>query len=449
MRIVCATMVKYLKFLIRVRAMMQDLYEGDLTEKMVVKQLTSPETSLISNSVEEFHIPNLKNANITLGSYSDKWYRQIHKATWIKLGMRLPTLDSCISSISASTNKRTRENYIDTVEMYGEGNWCYEFMHKGTELSNRSKQLIEENNLEEAYKLLKEANMAYSIASFPHLNGDKKAAQAQVANIKSFREILKYKQIAFKELEVSAEANGHKYPIKAWLLHLNQDEPMPMVLFAGSLENLFTDYELLYELLIKKLGCAVLCMDFARTGQNCMIPLDHDSSFVQRSVLDYVVEHVPIVDPHKIAAIGIRFGGNIVTRLSFMRSNILKCAIEIGPAINKIFTDKDHLDQLTQMQRAILCNKIDQNTANWDVCLPIFSQFSLKKQGLLGTTTKTPVKVIVSEGDIICDDDDAKLLVRSSTEGVLVKLKRDNFSNITQRVLLEIEQWLNKYFFSK
>ena len=92
---------------------MQDLYEGDLTEKMLVKQLTSVETSLISNSVKEFHKPSLAEHHITLGGYSEKWYRQLHKATWIVCGMKLSTLDECISKISASTNKRSRDEYID------------------------------------------------------------------------------------------------------------------------------------------------------------------------------------------------------------------------------------------------------------------------------------------------------------------------------------------------
>ena len=424
---------------------MQDLYEGDLTEKMLVKQLSSPETSLISNSVKEFHKPDLSNHYITLGGYSEKWYRQLHKATWIFCGMKLSTLDECISRISASRNKRSREDYIDTVETYGEGNWTYEFMHKATELHNSVKPLVEAGKIDEALKVYQEAGVVYSVASYPNLNGDKKATQAHVYNIKNHREYLQLKKVGFKEMEIPTEVNGQKYVVKAWMLHPNKNEPVPLVIFAGSLENLFTEYDKLYQFLVEKLEFAVVCMDYPRTGQNASIPLDHDSSFMHRNVLDYLLANEPLIDSNRVAAIGIRFGGNIVTRLSFMRSNVIKFALLVGPAVNKVFMDKNNLNQLTQMQRAIICNKIDKNAADWDSCLPILSQFSLKKQGLLGTITKTPIKVIYTEQDMFCDEDDAKLIARSSAKGELVKLKNDKFALLIETILKELKISLDKY----
>ncbi len=425
---------------------MQDLYEGDLTEKMLVKQLTSVETSLISNSVKEFHKPSLAEHHITLGGYSEKWYRQLHKATWIVCGMKLSTLDECISKISASTNKRSRDEYIDTVESYGEGNWTYEFMHKATELHNSVGALIEAGKKEEALKLMQEAGVAYSVASYPNLNGDKKALQAQVNNVKNYRDYLNLGNIGFKELEVPVDLKGIKHNIKAWLLHPKKDEPVPLIVFAGSLETLFSDYDKLYQFLVRKLGCAVVCMDNPRTGQNSSVPLDHDSSVLHRNVLDYLVANEPIIDKNRIGAVGLRFGGNIVTRLSFMRCNLLKFSVLIGAAVNKVFVDNNNLDLLSQMQRAIICNKIDKDAAEWNSCLPILSQFSLKKQGLLGTITKTPIKVLYSERDFFCDEEDAKLLVRSSAGGELVKLKPGNLTSMIDTIIKELQESVEKYF---
>ena len=128
-----------------------------------------------------------------------------------------------------------------------------------------------------------------------------------------------------------------------------------------------------------------------------------------------------------------------------MRSNVIKFALLVGPAVNKVFMDKNNLNQLTQMQRAIICNKIDKNAADWDSCLPILSQFSLKKQGLLGTITKTPIKVIYTEQDMFCDEDDAKLIARSSAKGELVKLKNDKFALLIETILKELKISLDKY----
>lgn len=288
--------------------------------------------------------------------------------------------------------------------------------------------------------------MAYSVASYPNLNGDKKALQAQVNNVKNYRDYLNLGNIGFKELEVPVDLKGIKHNIKAWLLHPKKDEPVPLIVFAGSLENLFSDYDKLYQFLVRKLGCAVVCMDNPRTGQNSSVPLDHDSSVLHRNVLDYLVANEPIIDKNRIGAVGLRFGGNIVTRLSFMRCNLLKFSVLIGAAVNKVFVDNNNLDLLSQMQRAIICNKIDKDAAEWNSCLPILSQFSLKKQGLLGTITKTPIKVLYSERDFFCDEEDAKLLVRSSAGGELVKLKPGNLTSMIDTIIKELQESVEKYF---
>ena len=101
---------------------------------------------------------------------------------------------------------------------------------------------------------------------------------------------------------------------------------------------------------------------------------------------------------------------------------------------------------LSQMQRAIICNKIDKDAAEWNSCLPILSQFSLKKQGLLGTITKTPIKVLYSERDFFCDEEDAKLLVRSSAGGELVKLKPGNLTSMIDTIIKELQESVEKYF---
>ena len=427
---------------------MSDISEASITEKMLVKQLTSVETSKISYSGEIVQ-PEVNPVLVTPGAYSPKWFRLRHKAYWLLQGMPLECMENALTAVSMSTNRRSRDNLLDTVEIYGEGNWCYEFAHQGISLVNRARELTREGELTpektaEAVKLQNAAMVCFSIASYPHLKGDKNADKAQTIAIQCYRDMLTLAGVRFKELSIPCSAGG-KAPIKAWLHLPRTDQPVPMIIAAGSYETLFSDFFLLYTECLAPHGIAMLTLDNPRCGQNQSFALDYDCSVLHRETLDYIVEHEPLVDSTRIGALGFRFGGNIVSRMCFMRSKLIKAAICLGPAIHRCFVDDEILDGLPAVMKASLANRIDRDAAEWNSIKPILSQFSLKVQGLLGTGTEVPIAAVGIEGDPICDRSDLKLLSGSSAKGMLLEIKKKKLVDATGGFYEMILDWFGKH----
>lgn len=425
---------------------MEDLSETNLTEKMLARQLTSVETSMISNSCKTIEQPEKNESLVSPGAYSPRWFRLRRKAYWILQGLPLEIFENALSAISASKNKRSRENLLDTVEKYGDGNWCYEFVHQGTSLVNKAKSLekIPENN-EEYIRLLNAARICFNVASYPHLKGDKNADKAQTIAVQSYRDMLVASGVKFKELSVQC-SNGNKTPIRAWLHLPKSDEPVPMIIAAGSYETLFSDFFLLFTRCLAPHGVAMLTLDSPRCGQNQSFALDYDCSILHREVLDYVVQNEPMIDSTRIGALGFRFGGNIVTRMCYMRSQYIKAAICVGPAINRCFVDDRVLDELPVVVKSSIANRIDRDVADWDSLKPILSQFSLKVQGLLGSKTTVPIAAIGFADDSFCDRNDLKLLANSSVGGEFFEIKKVNLVEASKNFYDEIIQWYGKFF---
>jgi esterase FrsA len=425
---------------------MDDISETNLTEKMLVRQLTSLETSLISNSCKTIEQPAVNESLVSPGAYSPKWFRLRRKAYWFLQGLPMDIWENALIAISSSKNKRSRENLLDTVEAYGEGNWCYEFVHQGTLLVNKAKALEKTpSNKEEYIRLLNSARICFNVASYPHLRGDKNADKAQTIALQSYRDMLTALGVKFKELSVPC-SNGNKTPIKAWLHLPKSDEPVPMIIAAGSYETLFSDFFLLFAECLAPHGVAMLTLDNPRCGQNQTFALDYDCSILHREVLDYVVQNEPLIDSTRIGALGVRFGGNIVTRMCYMRSQYIKAAICLGPAINRCFTDDKVLDELPVVVKNSIANRIDRDVADWNSLKPILSQFSLKVQGLLGSKTAVPISAIGFDGDSFCDSDDLKLLANSSVDGEFTVIKKGKLIDASNKFYEKIISWYGKYF---
>ncbi|MGN1356846.1 MAG: alpha/beta hydrolase [Succinivibrionaceae bacterium] len=421
---------------------MNDIAEDSLTERMLKMHLTGKETSCISNSREEIIQPDTCGTLINAGAYSPKWFRLRHKAFWLLEGVPLASLEAALAAISLSGNERSRVNLVDTVKKYGEGNWCYEFSRQGMELQKKARSNMADPAV--ATSCFQAAMGCYSIASYPHFRGDKNAERARLQIVQIFRQYLELSKIKYRELSVpSVSSPGEN--IKAWLLVPESEEPVPMVLCAGSYESICCDYVPLYKLFFEQHKCALLLMDNPRIGQNQSFALDFDCSRLHREVLDFIADNESCIDNTRIGALGFRFGGNIVTRLSYMRSRLIRASICVGPAINKCFVDKNVLDQLPEVMKTNLANRIDRDVADWDNLKPFFSQFSLKLQGLLGSKTSVPIATIGFLNDPICDESDLDLLARSSEKGKVFIYKKDNLVSSMDLFYTTMKEWFDKY----
>ncbi len=420
---------------------MNDMVEPDLTERMLIRQLTGKETSCISNSKKEINQPTDCDVLVNSGAYSSKWFRLRHKAFWLMEGIPISTIEECLASIVMSKNERTHNNLIDTVKKYGEGNWCYEFSKRGMFFQKKAKEALDVNSSVQA---LRSAMSCYSVASYPHLKGDRNADRAQLQVIQVLRQYLEVNHIKYKELQIPSKSSSDQN-IKAWLLLPKSDEPVPMVLCANSYECIFSDYAQLFKSIFEKHNCALLLLDNPHSGQNQSFVLDYDCSKLHREVLDYIVENESAIDSTRIGTLGFRFGGNIVTRLSYMRSSYIKASICVGPAINKCFVDVNILNNLPEVTKSNLANRLDRDVADWDSLQPIFSQFSLKVQGLLGSKINVPIATVGFQNDPICDKDDLALLASSSEKGKVFVYKKEKLNFSLDHFYNTVDEWFGKY----
>lgn len=421
---------------------MNDIVETDLTERMLRKQIIGKETSCISNSKQEIVQSEKCDTLINHGAYSQRWFRLRHKAFWLLEGIPITTIEETLAAISLSRNERSRSNLIDTVKTYGEGNWCYEFSRQGMDFQRKAKE--SSNSSEQCLKYLQASMGCFSTASYPHFRGDKNAERAQLLALQICRQYLELSNISYKELQIASSTDS-KQTIKAWLLLPKSDAPVPMVICAGSYESIFSDYISLFVNCFKKKNCALLLIDNPRIGLNQNFTLDYDCSRLHREVLDYIIEKESCIDSTRIGLIGFRFGGNIVTRLSYMRSNNIKAAVCVGPTINKCFIDKTLLSNLPEVVKTNLANRLDRDVIDWDNLGPIFSQFSLKIQGLLGSKTSVPMAVIGISEDPLCDKDDLNLLANSSDYGKVFLYKKEKLVSSIDLFYKTINEWFDKY----
>lgn len=409
---------------------MLDMAENDLTEKMLLKQMQSPETSLISNSIDELPKYDSSEWSVSPNAVSDNWFRMLHKAAWVMQGMSVDSMISCLGAIASSKNERSRPERLDTVSSYGEGNWCYEFTHRGVELNKIAKTLENSGDIKKASKNYLDALLCFVTASYPHLKGDRKADQAQALAVNTYRDLLRLDDVKFKELSVT-EPNSKK-TIKSWLHLPKSNKPAPMVIIAGGLDSIFEDFYFMYKYCLQPEGYAMLVMDNPGIGQNQSFDLDYDCSLLHRTTLDAIAETMPEVDPGKIAAIGFRFGGNIVTRMAYMRAKYVKSAICLAPAVNSIFTQRDKLDMLPPMLRAVLANRLGKDTRDWEHVVSSAKQLSLKVQGLLGSKTTSKINVIGYADDVVCDKADLELLRSSGSNGKINIIKKNKKQDLSK-----------------
>ena len=99
----------------------------NLSERLFSQQNTSSrvvETSTISNSnpLNEY-VP--MEQNVIDGLCSPAWYRVLRRIFWIRQGADPIELESVLAKIATSTNPRTYDQLLDTVQGFVPGNWSY------------------------------------------------------------------------------------------------------------------------------------------------------------------------------------------------------------------------------------------------------------------------------------------------------------------------------------
>ena len=85
----------------------------------------------------------------------------------------------------------------------------------------------------------------------------------------------------------------------------------------------------LFEKLLKPAGIAMLTVDMPGIGFSNHLKLEQDTSRLHQAVLKYMAK-VPWVDQSRVALMGMRMGGNALTRLAYVEPKLVRAGVSVG-----------------------------------------------------------------------------------------------------------------------
>lgn len=411
-----------------------------LTEKLFAEKMRSVETSAVANSnahsCEHEVVEELLD-----GSVHSSFYRLLRKAYWAWQGQDPVETEELIARIASNDSQRTCDALIDTVKGYKSGNWIYEWNALAAQAFNKASSFLEQGDKFQAKNHFFAAARYCTIASYPHLKGDRMAEQSQLLAANYYHEAGKLLTPSMKKLQIPY---GKKH-ITGYL-HLPFDhEIAPVVIVSGGVDSLQFDFYRLFTDYLKPQGLAMLSIDMPGIGSSSHIELEQNTSCLHQATLDYLPQ-VPWVDEHRVGIIGSRLGGNIAVRLAYLEPQRLKAAVSIGGAVHSIFDDMERFNKLPRMLKDSLASRLGVDAGNIQLLFKKCQPLSLKRQGLLaGSKSKLPLLSIAADDDLICPNSDQDLIKRASWQGELERFKDPEVFDLYHKALKKSAQWLAKH----
>lgn len=412
----------------------------NLSEKLFAQKSNTQETStIIANSSSK---KNHKLDNVIMdGESQDGWYRLLKFMLWAWQGVDLIDCYDVLSHISASKNARSDESILDSVIGFRSGNWSYEWTQKGMSYQKKANEfanLGHENLAKEAYY---SASQCYSVASYPNLRGDELSIQAQVLAFNNYKKSFQHnKNAILKEIKVPFQGKQ-----VSCYLHLPHTETiLPVVIVSGGLDTLQCELLPLFEKDLAPAGIAMLTVDLPGIGHSSKIKLEQDSSNLHQAIIHHL-KKVPWVDHDRIALMGMRFGGNIATRLAFIEPTSVKSVVAVGAAVGSVFNNIENFKKLPPMMLDCIASRMQVKNSDTDIiyqhCVPL----SLTKQGLFRRRIQTPLLSIGHKNDIVCNEDDLKMIALASRQGESRIIDKAPIFDSYLNSLSYSAQWLTRH----
>lgn len=413
----------------------------NLSEVLFAEKYNVQETStLIKNSGSK---RNQKLHNVTMdGEEQAGWYRLIKVVQWAWQGIDLIDCYEILAKISASPNPRSDNELLDTVIGFRSGNWGYEWSKKGMLYQKQGNEFAEAGDKEQAQLAYYTASQYYSIASYPHLKGDENSIQAQTLAFSNYRHAFEYDQNALlKEIQVPFKGKN----ITCYLHLPNDDDIHPVVIVSGGVDALQCDLFQIFNNQLKPAGIAMLTVDIPGVGFSSGIKLEQNTSELHQVVLHHMKE-VPWVDQDRVSLMGMRMGGNVANRLAFLEPKLVKAVVSVGAAVASVFDSYDDFSKLPPMTLDCFASRMQMTCSNADFLYQYCVPFSLVKQGLLGRhRIKIPLLSIGHSEDIMCNQQDLKLIASASYEGECHILDKPPIFESYLKSLQYSAEWLTKH----
>ncbi|WP_347253178.1 esterase FrsA [Leminorella grimontii] len=410
--------------------------KSNLSEILFKPSFKHPETSTLVKRV----VQTGGSVHSSLdGESQSNWYRMINKVVWAWRGVDPIEVENVLARIAASTNERTNEALLDTVVGYRGGNWIYEWAKEGMVWQKEALDLACKDPAKAGACWLKACSL-YSIASYPHLRGDRLAEQAELLADRAYREAANYLPYELKSIDFKVEGGT-----LTGFLHLPEGGkgPYPTVLMCGNLDNLLCDYSSLFRQYLAPSGIAMLCVDLPSLGFSSKWTLTEDTSLLHRQVLSQL-NSVPWVDDRRVVALGIRFGANVAVRLGYLESHRLQGVACIGPIVHDLFTNAQSQAKTSLVYRDIIASRLKLDSTTDNLLHSELSRYSLKVQGLLGRRNPLPMCSVNFENDVISPQSESKLIVSSSAEGKLINVGATPLLGNLKEGLTQLTGWIQQ-----
>ena len=397
-------------------------------------------TGIIPNSSSK---KNLKIDDVIMdGEEKEGWYRLFKYMQWAWRGLNFIETADIIARIAASKNSRSDEQLLDSVIGFRSGNWAYEWTQVGMMHQKAGAAYAEAGEDEKAKESYYQASQFYCNASYPHLKTDELSIQAQVLATSSYRKSFEYnKKAVLKEVKFQFQ----KKQVTCFLHLPNDDKIHPVVIVSGALEALQCEFFKLFEEHLAPAGVAMLNIDLPGIGFSSHVKLEQDSSELHQALIEHL-KTVAWVDHDRIGIIGMRFGGNIATRLAFLEPKMVKAVAAIGAPVSSVFEKYESFKQLPPVFLDCVASRMQAPSSDSEMLFQRCIPFSLVKQGLLfSRRIKTPIFSIGHKDDVMCNAADIKLIARGSLNGKAHVFDKGHIFEAYMKSITYSAKWITEY----
>lgn len=410
------------------------MVDKNLSEILFKPTYTQRETSTLIQRTDNI---NQDVHSILEGDTNRNWYRTLNRLIWIWRGIAPIELEMVLSKIAASDAERSNEKLFDTVVGYRSGNWIYEWIQQGMVWQQKALDIADKAPETAANYWINAASF-FSIAGYPYLRGDELADQASLMTNRAFEEAGRLMPYDLKTLSFNVEGGQ----LKGFLyLPGPSEQPLPTVILCGGLDNLQHDYYRFFHDYLAPAGIAMLTIDMPSIGFSSSWRLGPDSSILHQQVLAALAD-IPWVDSTRVAILGFRFGANVAVRLGYLEPKRLKAVACVGPIVHSLLADPKYRSRISPMHLDVLASRLGiDNSSNHSLQMEL-GRFSLKLQGLLGRRCALPLFSLHWDNDPFSPLEESKLIVNSSSDGKLLKIKTDSLVKNLHQGLQQVTEWL-------
>lgn len=371
------------------------------------------------------------------GAIKGSWYRVLPKPTWIWAGSDIIEINEVLARVVKGQGLRSYENLLDTVVNYSQGNWIFEWAGQAHHWQEEARALPNSDS-ELAGRYWLRSALCFSIASYPHLCGDKYAGQAAVLAHKAAENA--FSLLPYERREITFTIDNK--PLTGTLYVPDGTKGYnPTVLVCGGLNSLESDYATFYIKHLAPAGFAMLCIDMPSVGYSAKWKLSSDTSYLHHEVLKQLV-NVAWVDHHNVFALGHSFGGNAAIRLGYLEPNLLKGVISIDGLVHHAWVDPHLREQLPDMYKDLFVSRLKLADVSEAMLFTELKQFSLKNQGLLGKRCKVPALAMSLGDNFMHVKEDAKFIASSFRNSELLMVPANTMVSRLPELMRDMVKWM-------